>query len=301
MRQMIRNVLNKVGYDIVKVNVHSDSKAHKISRVKVGKFFVDMPGNNMQISNYKYEPEANSQLGRLSACIAKKYPSLTVIDIGANVGDTIAIIKSAIELPVIGIEGDDIAYRFLEKNTAQFKNITLIKEFLGEKKETMHVSLEKSGWNTTIVPSEQSGQVVTLKTLDEVLEEHHLSSSTLKLLKIDTEGFDTIIIRGANGLLEKQKPVVYFEYNRSNMDAIKEDGLSTLFSLEKFGYHSVIFFDNKGRYVLTADIKDRNLIRQLHNYSDEKKSGIAYYDICLFHESDSEIGKQFIDQELNRN
>lgn len=301
MRQMIRNVLNKVGYDIVKVNVHSDSKAHKISRVKVGKFFVDMPGNNMQISNYKYEPEANSQLGRLSACIAKKYPSLTVIDIGANVGDTIAIIKSAIELPVIGIEGDDIAYRFLEKNTAQFKNITLIKEFLGEKKETMHVSLEKSGWNTTIVPSEQSGQVVTLKTLDEVLEEHHLSSSTLKLLKIDTEGFDTIIIRGANGLLEKQKPVVYFEYNRSNMDAIKEDGLSTLFSLEKFGYHSVIFFDNKGRYVLTADIKDRNLIRQLHNYSDEKKSGIAYYDICLFHESDSEIAKQFIDQELNRN
>jgi len=301
MRQMIRNVLNKVGYDIVKVNVHSDSKAHKISRVKVGKFFVDMPGNNMQISNYKYEPEANSQLGRLSACIAKKYPSLTVIDIGANVGDTIAIIKSAIELPVIGIEGDDIAYRFLEKNTAQFKNITLIKEFLGEKKETMHVSLEKSGWNTTIVPSEQSGQVVTLKTLDEVLEEHHLASSTLKLLKIDTEGFDTIIIRGANGLLEKQKPVVYFEYNRSNMDAIKEDGLSTLFSLEKFGYHSVIFFDNKGRYVLTADIKDRNLIRQLHNYSDEKKSGIAYYDICLFHESDSEIAKQFIDQELNRN
>lgn len=301
MRQMIRNLLNKVGYDIVKVNVHSASKAHKISKVKVGKFFVDMPGNNMQISNYKYEPEANSQLGRLSVCIAKKYPSLTVIDIGANVGDTIAIIKSAIELPVIGIEGDDIAYRFLERNTAQFQNITLIKEFLGEKKETMHVSLEKSGWNTTIVPSEQSGQVVTLKTLDEVLEEHHLFSSTLKLLKIDTEGFDTIIIRGANGLLEKQKPVVYFEYNRSNMDAIKEDGLSTLFSLEKSGYHSVIFFDNKGRYVLTADIKDHDLIRQLHNYSDEKKSGIAYYDICLFHESDNDIAKQFIDQELNRN
>ena len=301
MRQMIRNLLNKVGYDIVKVNVHSSSKAHKISKVKVGKFFVDMPGNNMQISNYKYEPEANSQLGRLSACIAKKYPSLTVIDIGANVGDTIAIIKSAIELPVIGIEGDDIAYRFLEKNTAQFQNITLIKEFLGEKKETMHVSLEKSGWNTTIVPSEKSGQVVTLKTLDEVLEEHQLFSSTLKLLKIDTEGFDTIILRGANGLLEKQKPVVYFEYNRSNMDAIKEDGLATLFSLEKFGYHSVIFFDNKGRYVLTADSKERDLIRQLHNYSDEKKSGIAYYDICLFHESDSDIAKQFIDQELNRN
>lgn len=301
MRQFIRSLLNKVGYDIVKVNVHSASKAHKISKVKVGSFFVDMPGNNMQISNYKYVPDANSQLGRLSACIGKKYPSLAVIDIGANVGDTIAIIKSAIDVPVIGIEGDDIAYRFLEKNTGQFQNITLIREFLGEKKETIHVSLEKSGWNTTIVPSEQSEQVVTLKTLDEILEEHQLCNATLKLLKIDTEGFDTIILRGAGTLLEKQKPVVYFEYNRSNMEAIREDGLSTLLALEKFGYYSVIFFDNHGRYVLTADIKDHALIRQLHNYADEKKSGIAYYDICLFHESDTDIASQFIAQELNRN
>lgn len=300
MRQLIRNILNKVGYDIVKVNVHSADKAHKISKVKVGNFIVDMPGNNMQISNYKYEPEANSQLGRLSVCIAKKYPSLSVIDIGANVGDTIAIIKTAIELPVIGIEGDDIAYRFLEKNTAQFTNITLIKTFLGEKKETMHVSLEKSGWNTTIVPTEESGHTLTLKTLDQVLEEQQLLSRTLKLLKIDTEGFDTIIIRGSQGLLEQQKPVVYFEYNRSNMDAIREDGLATLFSLEKYGYRSVIFFDNKGRYILTADINNHELIRQLHNYSDEHKSGIAYYDICLFHESDSDLANQFIEQEVNR-
>ena len=73
MRKMIREFLNKAGYDIIKVNVHSDSKAHKITPVKVGKFFIDMPGNNPQISNYKYEPEVNSQLARLSVCIAKKY------------------------------------------------------------------------------------------------------------------------------------------------------------------------------------------------------------------------------------
>ncbi len=301
MRQLIRKFMNSLGYDIVKVNVHSNKKAHKISKVKVGNYFVDMPGNNMQISNYKYEPEANSQLGRLSACIAKKYPSLTVIDIGANVGDTIAIIKTAIELPVIGIEGDQIAYQFLEKNTAQFQNITLLKEFLGEKKETIQVSLEKSGWNTTIVPSSESGEVVHLKTLDEVLLENKLQTKTLKLLKIDTEGFDTIILRGALDLIANQHPVVYFEYNRSNMDAIKEDGLSTLFSLEKYGYQSVIFFDNKGRYIITLGIHQKDLITEMHNYADEHKSGIAYFDICLFHSSDSDISQQFIEQELNRN
>ncbi len=297
MRKMIRGLLNKIGYDVVKVNVHSESKAGKIKRVKVGRFMIDMPGNSTQISTYKYQPDANSQLGRLSACIAQKYPGLAVIDIGANMGDTIAIIKSAIDIPVIGIEGDDIAYSFLEKNTSQFRDVFPVKEFLGEKTETISVALEKSGWNTTIIPSEKSDKKITLKTLDEILEEPRFSSRTLKLLKIDTEGFDTIIIRGATEMIQKYQPVIYFEYNRSNMEAIGEDGLSTLLSLEKYGYDSIIFFDNKGRYLLTAPFSQRELIRELHNYSDEHKSGIAYFDICLFHQNDADIEKKFLDSE----
>ena len=72
MRKMIRDLLNKVGYDIIKINVHSDSKASAIKKVRVGKFDINMPGNNPQISNYKYQPGVNSQLGRLSVCITKK-------------------------------------------------------------------------------------------------------------------------------------------------------------------------------------------------------------------------------------
>lgn len=299
MRKMIRNILNTLGYDIVKVNVHSDSKASQIKKVKVGNYFVDMPGNNPQISNYKYEPDVNSQLGRLCVCIAKKYPGLTVIDIGANVGDTIAIIKSAIDVPVIGIEGDTVSYKFLENNTKQFQEITLIKEFLGEKRATLPVALEKKGWNTTLVPTEKSDSIITLKTLDEVLEEKKVSTRILKLLKIDTEGFDTIILRGASGLMDKQKPVLYFEYNKTNMDAIKEDGLSTLLSLEKYGYDTVLFFDHKGRHILSSPISQHELIKQVHHYADEINSEIAYYDVCLFHREDADIATTFIAGETN--
>jgi FkbM family methyltransferase len=299
MRKLIRNLLNKIGYDVVKVNVHSDSKAGKISKVKVGNYFVDMPGNNLLISNYKYVPDSNSQLGRLAAVIAIKYPGHNVIDIGANVGDTIAVIKTAIDLPVIGIEGDPISYRFLENNVAQFKDITLIKEFLGEKKETLHVEMGKDGWNNTLIPtSGATGKDVTLQTLDEVLEQHGLANKTIKLLKIDTEGFDTIILRGSFGLLQKQKPVLYFEYNKSNMETIKEDGLSTLFSLQQFGYNTLVFFDNKGRYMLSLPILQQELIRQIHHYSDEHNSQVAYYDVCLFHENDRELAEKFITGEV---
>lgn len=300
MRKIIRSLLNKIGYDIIKVNVHSPGKARIIKPVKVGRFIIEMPGNNPQISNYKYEPDVNSQLARLSVCVADKYPGFTVIDIGANVGDTIAVIKSAIELPVIAVEGDDTSYSFLERNTIQFLDITLIKEFLGEQRQTLSVSMEKGGWNNTLVPTENGGQQLTLKTLDEVLEERQLMSRRLKLLKIDCEGFDTIIIRGSGELLLKHKPVIFFEYNRTNMDAIKEDGLGTLLALEKFGYHSVIFFDNRGRYLLTTAISQKELIRELHQYADENNSEIAYYDICLFHDEDKDMAAQFVKGEIAR-
>ena len=63
MRKLIRSILNVFGYDVVKVNVHSDKKRHKIKKVSIGNYILEMPGNNPQISTYKYDPGANSQLG----------------------------------------------------------------------------------------------------------------------------------------------------------------------------------------------------------------------------------------------
>jgi FkbM family methyltransferase len=293
MRKIIRNILNKAGYDLVKVNVHDNSKAHKISKVKVGNYLIDMPGNNVQISTYKYRPDANDLLGTLSLCVAKKYPGLTVIDIGANVGDTVAVIKTAIDVPVIGIEGDAVSYQFLERNTKQFQHVLILQQFLGEKKQTMQVELEKSGWNTTLIPTEGKGQELSLLTLDEVLEQQQLSNRESKVLKVDCEGFDTIILRGATGLIQAHKPAIFFEYNKTSMEAIHEDGLSTLLSLEKYGYRSVMFFDNYGRYMLTAPLSNHELIKQLHGYSEDGVSQVGYYDVCLFHESDGDLQEKF--------
>lgn len=290
---MIRNFLNKAGYDLVKVNEHTPGKSHIITRVKVGSFFIDMPGNNSQISLYKYHPDANGLLGTLSGCVAAKYPGMNVLDIGANVGDTVAVIKTIVDVPVIAIEGDDFSYSFLERNTRQFNNVVTLKQFLGEKKQSMHVAFEKSGWNTTLIPTEGEGQQLDLLTLDELLLQQQLASRQIKVLKVDCEGFDTIILRGSMELVQSQHPVVFFEYNRMNMEAIKEDGLSTLFSFEKYGYHSVMFFDNYGRYMLTAPIGNHELIKELHYYSEDGVSQVGYFDVCLFHDDDRDIEQTF--------
>jgi FkbM family methyltransferase len=296
MRKFIRKILNSAGYDIIKVNEHSNKKAGKVVKVKVGNYTIDMPGNNSQISMYKYQPDANSLLGTLAACVVEKYPDMTVIDVGANVGDTLAVIKTAIDVPVIGIEGDPVSYRFLEQNARQFNNVIVLKEFLGEEKQTIKVAFEKSGWNTTLIPTASAGESILLKTLDEVLEENNLSEKNSKLFKVDCEGFDTIIIRGAGTLLEKKKPVIFFEYNKTNMNAIGEDGLSTLFALEKFGYSNIIFFDNYGRYILNTPLSQRSLIKQLHHYTEDGVSQVGFFDLCLFHDRDQDIAQKFIEQ-----
>jgi len=295
MRKLIRNILTKAGYDIIKVNQHSADKAHLVKKVKVGNFMIDMPGNNVQISTYKYRPDANNLLGILAVHVAGKYPDATIIDVGANVGDTIAVIKTAIDVPVIGIEGDPVSYRFLEENVKQFSNVHILQQFLGEKQQTVDVSFEKSGWNTTIIPTtEKTGNTIGLKTLDETLAENKLDTKNNKVFKVDCEGFDTIIIRGAENLLTTQKPVIFFEYNKTNMNAIGEDGLATLFSLEKFGYSEVIFFDNYGRFMMNVPLREQGIIKQLHHYTEDGVSQVGYYDICLFHDQDKDIATRFI-------
>ncbi|MBS1632174.1 MAG: hypothetical protein JST10_06320, partial [Bacteroidetes bacterium] len=129
MKELIRGVFNRFGYDIIKTGIPYLPKTKKPVRVKVGKFEIEMPGNNVQRFNYAIFPDLNFQIGRLASIISQKYPDITAIDIGANVGDTIAILKSFVNVPVVGIEGDDISFRFLKRNIQQFSDVTVIKSY----------------------------------------------------------------------------------------------------------------------------------------------------------------------------
>ncbi len=294
MKKVIRDFFNRFGYDIVKTGIPYFKKTKRDSSVLVGKYHIVMPGNNLQLGNYKIYPDLNSQLGRLAAVIFKKYPGMTAIDVGANVGDTIAVLKSEINIPVIAVEGDDVCFEFLKKNIQQFQDISIVKSYLGEKTESVSVNLRDAGWNTTIIPGEAGNRQISLSTLDDIINAGGFAGRQLKLLKIDVEGFDTIVLRGASELIRVHKPVLFFEYNRKTMKVINEDGLSTILSFEKSGYHKIIFFDHKGNLVLATDMQNNEVIAYMHNYISSEKNLLAYYDICIFHEDDEELSEDFL-------
>lgn len=299
MKKIVRSFFNYFGYDIIKTEEWYISKKGKTNTTQVGNYQISMPGDNTLSNTYHIYPDFNSHLGRLAAVIAKKYPDMTAVDIGANVGDTIAIVKTLIDIPVIGIEGDDVSYQYLEKNVTQFSNVTTIKTFLGEKKNDLKVKFESKGSNTTIIPSETGDTTISFKTLDETLDNEKFKNARIKLLKLDIEGFDTIVLRGSYEVITKNLPVLFFEYNRDVMKKINEDGLSTLLSFANYGYNKIAFFDYMGRLLLATTMKNREEITYLHQYAIGKNNLLGYYDICIFHKQDDAIANDFLKAEGN--
>ena len=111
-------------------------------------------------------------------------------------------------------------------------------------------------------------------------------AANYKLVKIDTEGFDCPIIRGGAKFIRQTRPVIAFEYNRDNMEAIGEKGLDTLSLLSGLGYSQVAFHDCDGRFFATAPMSDTAFIRDLHDYADGKHGAIYYFDLTVFHRDD---------------
>ena len=269
----------------------------KIVTAQVGRYSIQVPGTSPIATHYSRYPDHSGHLGRLTSLLKKKFPGLGAIDIGANVGDTACIMKSAEDIPLLCIEGDDFIFGFLERNLRQFQNTTAHKMFLGEKSGLLAVSLDKSGWNTTLIPDKAgTGPKIKIVSLDDFLA-GQTEVAHFKLVKIDTEGFDCSIIRGAKKFIQQVHPVITFEYNRENMDTIGEPGLDTLFMLADLGYSDITFHDPFGRLLCSATLADRSLIRDLHDFADGKHPSIYYYDLTLFHESDDDVAQAFVAME----
>jgi FkbM family methyltransferase len=298
MRKFIRKLIGYLGYDFIKV---TPTPIKKEKTIQVGKFKLIFPKFNPLIQTYSAQPSFASEISRLTLAVLKKYPGLIFLDVGANAGDTVARVKSIADIPIICIEGDDVSYSYLERNVRQFNQVKTIKQFLGEKDGQIKADLDKKGWNTTIIPSETSNQNIQIMALDNVLKNQGLLNENLKLFKVDTEGFDTIIIRGSRNYIRTVRPVIYLEYNWDNMNAIGENGYDTIVGLREEGYNKILFFDDRGKYILTTGLDNTGLLKSLSDYADGKTGLIYYYNLCLVHQEDDDLAESIVQGELLQN
>ncbi|HEY0780692.1 MAG TPA: FkbM family methyltransferase [Gemmatirosa sp.] len=290
--------LNRLGYELHRKPVAPTPTP--LVPTRVGAHTVLLFENARVYPGRVWDEKHNGELSRVVSLALTKYPDLAAIDVGANFGDTAAVVKTAGDVPIFCIEGDPRVFEILEQNIRQFPDVTARNVLLGERVEELPVVFQKEGWNLTVVPSSgPSSTTVSLTTLDECalgLED----LDRYRVLKVDVEGFDCRVIRGGMSYIERVRPVILMEYNRENMDAIGENGLDTLMRLRDAGYSAIVYFDQSGRMLLSTTLDEIDLIRDLHDYANGRDGSIYYVDLCLFHTDDADLAAEFTRTERAR-
>ncbi len=119
-----------------------------------------------------------------------------------------------------------------------------------------------------------------------------------KMIKIDTDGYDLIILRGALKYLETSKPVLFFEYDPYFLQQQDDNGLSIFPILQKIGYQDIIIYDNIGALLLSCNVSDNKILEEIHAYYSGR-GGKMYCDLCVFHKEDKDVFEFSRIEELN--
>ncbi len=234
-------------------------------------------------------------LGYISQIVFSKYSGATAIDIGANVGDTAALLQKYQPVSTLCIEGVPEFIQYLKPNAERIGNITIADCFIGEGEQFVDLDKVRTTGGTASIkgnfkPSKKSVKVVSLA---EILETHSQFWNT-KLLKIDTDGFDFEIMLSSLPVISKLQPVLYFEYDILFKESSWQESLLVIDNLIKLGYSKFIVYDNYGNYLISLSSQDIEKFIDLNTYlvSNRHRSGrvaVYYLDVCAFHEQDSDL------------
>ena len=246
---------------------------------------------------YKVFPLFERNLELLSLLVKKKYKTLYAIDIGANVGDTLIYMNSenSADTHIMCVEGLDFYYSLLLENAKQFNNITCVKALIGNENKSETFSVKRGQGSSLLEKSDTNNSVVQFKTLETILEENPVFKQS-RLIKIDTDGFDTLIIRSSENVLRKYKPVIFFEFDNRLLE--KHDGqYKQIFDLlSGIGYSDFAVFNYVGEYLFrfTADtfVHFLPLIFRL----DINFPRVKYYDIVACSKEDIDIMDELINK-----
>ena len=181
-----------------------------------------------------------------------------VVDIGANVGDTAAEIRSRSGVPILCVEGDDRFFALLQRNAPALAPVELEHSFVDA---PALARVERSAGTARVV---EGGRPVRAKSLAHILEAHEAFAEPA-LVKIDTDGYDVPIVLANLELLERTKPVLFFEYD-PHLGATPR----VFEELRAIGYRRLDVYENTGEHVRSVDLP-----------GDMHDGGARYADVCV--------------------
>lgn len=157
----------------------------------------------------------------------------TVVEAGANIGAHTLPLSTFIGAngTLFCYEPQRIVFQTLNANLAlnSITNTTTFQAGLGDKNDFMVVPpinyTSQGNFGGVSIKQNGTGEYVNIFTIDT-----HLQLSSLKLLKIDVEGMEVEVIKGARNTILEHQPIIYCENDR------KERSEELIRLLWSFGY-----------------------------------------------------------------
>lgn len=212
----IRIFLAKILYFIVKIGSRNDIKL--VNREGIN-FELDIK-EGIDLSIYLF---GSFQKYIFSNPLIKISKDATIIDIGANIGAmSLQFAKMVPDGKVISFEPTIYALTKLKKNLSLNPNlanrITVVNSFLSSTIEDNAKLKAYSSWRVDKSASDNhelhggtpmSTDGVGSTTLDRYIQENKITN--IQFIKIDTDGHEHNILKGAYETLKSQKPTIIFE------------------------------------------------------------------------------------------
>jgi FkbM family methyltransferase len=237
-----------------------------------------MPAEHPVLPTVASFPLFNRPLGLAVAALPRTQKLLSIIDVGANIGETVAVMEemSPNNCIFLCIEPEPELAEFCRRNYAANERVIIREAFVGETRDATVVVEDDGRANpATKFCNDMSGQ--KLRTLDDVVSDF-VDRYGVDLIKTDTEGFDLTILRSAKAVLRRYMPALYFEWYPDLLWRIGERPESIFQFLREFGYRHWLFFTARGElHCELAEPTDRALavLASVAN----SRSDIAYFDV----------------------
>jgi FkbM family methyltransferase len=176
---------------------------------------------------------------------AQMKEGMIVFDIGANIGDTALNFAKRVGQngKVHAFEPVDITFAKLKKNISlnPFDTISAHQIALSDQEENL---LFGYSWNhnssgiqmnkTTAIVGTETNNIAKATTLDSFVKTQNILK--LDFIKIDVEGFEKYVLRGAIETLNKFKPVMYVEVSDVPLRIQNSSAEDLMRFISSFGY-----------------------------------------------------------------
>lgn len=200
--------------------------------------------------------------------INEKYPDVfngTAIDIGANIGNH-SVFFSDYFKKVKSFEPNYRTYQVLEVNSKLSDNIETFNFGISDIEQSLILNTDKNNvggsFLSSIIENHNFTNTVKLFKLDSLLNKN----DEVKLIKIDVEGHEVNVLKGAVEIINKWNPLILFELNISAFN----NGVSQEIEiLKQYGYKKFATIDSSPRVFATGSSRFKRIINFIFssNYS----------------------------------